>query len=140
MVVRGRGELFAALVLAPPAGPVTRSDDDGYLRLYEIYDLDLSCELAVLSACSSGTGAGVPGEGAFALTRGFQAAGAKRTIGTLWSIEDEASAQLVAETFRRLAKKSSYSAALRDAKRAVRKDPRTKSPFYWAPFVLSGVR
>ena len=140
VVDRGRGELFAALVLTPPAGAVTSAEDDGYLRLYEIYALDLSCELAVLSACSSGTGAGVPGEGAFALTRGFQAAGAKRTIGTLWSVEDDASARLVAETFRRIGKRAGYAAALRDAKRIVRRDARTASPFYWAPFVLSGVK
>ena len=140
VVDRGRGELFAALVLTPPAGAITSTEDDGFLRLYEIYGMDLSCDLAVLSACSSGTGAGVPGEGAFALTRGFQAAGAARTIGTLWSIEDEASARLIAETFRGIGKKKAYATALRDAKRSVRKDPRTKAPFFWAPFVLSGVK
>ena len=140
VVDRGRGELFAALVLAPPPGPVNRADDDGYLSLYEIYELDLSSDLAVLSACSSGTGSGVPGEGAFALTRAFQAAGAKRTIGTLWSVEDEASARLIAATFRGIGKKKPYATALRDAKRGVRADARTASPFFWAPFVLSGVR
>lgn len=139
IVDRGRGELFAALVLTPPAGGVRRAEDDGFLRLYEIYELDLSCELAVLSACSSGTGSGVPGEGAFALTRGFQAAGAKRTIGTLWPVEDEASAAVIAETFRRTGKQG-YAEALRDAKRVVRSTSRTSAPFYWAPFVLSGVR
>lgn len=140
VVDRGRGELFAALVLAPPAAPVARTEDDGFLRLYEIYELDLACELAVLSACSSGTGSGVPGEGSFALTRGFQAAGCRRTIGTLWPVEDDASARVVSETFRRIGPSPSYAAALRDAKRAVRADPRTRAPFYWAAFVLSGVR
>ena len=140
VVDRGRGELFAALVLAPPASRATRAEDDGFLHLYEIYELDLACELAVLSACSSGTGSGVPGEGAFALTRGFQAAGARRTIGTLWSVEDEAAAKVVSEAFRRIGTSPTYATALRDAKRAVRSDPRTRAPFYWAPFVLSGPR
>jgi tetratricopeptide (TPR) repeat protein len=140
VVDRGRGELFAALVLAPPVGTVVRPEDDGFLRLYEIYELDLTSELAVLSACSSGTGSGVPGEGAFALTRAFQAAGTKRTIGTLWPVEDDASARLIAATFRGIGKKNGYATALRDAKRVVRRDGRTAAPFFWAPFVLSGVR
>jgi tetratricopeptide (TPR) repeat protein len=140
VVDRGRGDLFAALVLAPPASPVTRAEDDGLLHLYEIYELDLASELVVLSACSSGTGSGVPGEGTFALTRGFQAAGARRTIGTLWPVEDEAAAKVVSEAFRRIGTATTYAAALRDAKRAVRSDPRTRAPFYWAPFVLSGPR
>ena len=146
LVDQERGELFAALALTPPPAETGRTEDDGYLQLFEIYGLDLSCELAVLSACGSQAGRQVEGEGVFALSRGFLAAGARRVIASQWSVDDASTAVLIGELFERIAaaekngRTISFAAALRDSKRAVRAHPGWASPFYWSPFVLTGIR
>jgi tetratricopeptide (TPR) repeat protein len=146
LVDQERGQLFAALALTPAAVETGRTEDDGYLQLFEIYGLDVSCELAVLSACGTQAGRRVEGEGVFALSRGFLAAGARRVIASQWSVDDASTAVLVGELFRRIAAAEKdgrtlpFAAALRDAKRAVRGRPEWASPFYWSPFVLSGIR
>jgi CHAT domain-containing protein len=106
--------------------------------LFEIYDLDLQAELAVLSACVTSRGRMVEGEGSFALSRGFLAAGARRVVASLWSVDDASTAALMGSFFRRLDPDRPYSAALRDARRAVRANSKWRGPFYWAPFLLTG--
>lgn len=134
----------AGLVFAPPAGQVTSSEDDGVLELFEIHGLSLHCRLAVLSACETARGPQVAGEGALALSRGFLAAGARQVVGSLWAVDDRATAPLMATLFERIASDESkrrpvdVALALRDAKRAVRRESRWADPFYWSPFVLSG--
>jgi len=146
LVDQERGELFAALALTPPQTETGRTEDDGYLQLFEIYGLDVSCELAVLSACGSHAGLQVEGEGVFALSRGFLAAGARRVIASQWSVDDASTAVLIGDLFDRIAaaeqdgRTVSFAAALRDAKRAVRARSDWASPFYWSPFVLTGIR
>jgi Tfp pilus assembly protein PilF len=133
------GDLFAALSLAPPAKETPAAPgDDGALNLYEIYDLDLQAELAVLSACVTSRGRMVEGEGSFALSRGFLAAGARRVVASLWSVDDASTAALVGSFFRHLDPNRPYAAALRDARRSVRANGKWKAPFYWAPFLLTG--
>lgn len=139
-----RSDLLASLVLSPPDAP--GSEDDGFLHLFEIYELDLCCELAVLSACDTRRGIEVGGEGVFAISRGFLAAGARRTIASLWSVADASTAALMSAFFERVAARergessASYAVMLRDAKREMRAREAWRSPFYWAPFVLSGAR
>ena len=139
--VGGSGALLAGLALSPPDS-ITRGDDDGMLQLYEIYGLPLGCDLAVLSACETARGRRVAGEGAFALSRGFLAAGARRVVATQWVVGDEPAARLVGSLFSKLAAGDfdgfRTALALRDAKREVKRDPRWADPFYWSPFVLSG--
>lgn len=133
------GELFAGLALtAPPAGTPARGDDDGFLQLHEIYGLPLSAELAVLSACDSNTGRLVEGEGVFALSRGFLVAGARRVVASQWPVDDASTAALMGDLFRRIGKGAEPARALRDAKRALRKNAAWSDPFFWAPFVLTG--
>jgi len=137
------GDLFAALSLASPAKETpaasgTAAGDDGALNLYEIYDLDLQAELAVLSACVTSRGRMVEGEGSFALSRGFLAAGARRVVASLWSVDDASTAALMGSFFRHLDPDRPYAAALRDARRTVRANGKWKAPFYWAPFLLTG--
>jgi tetratricopeptide (TPR) repeat protein len=145
-VDEGRGDLLAALALAPPEAPGAGPGDDGLLHLFEIYDLTLDCELAVLSSCKTEAGAAVTGEGVFALSRGFLARGARRVVASLWEVDDASTATLMSSFFESLAKAEAaarpadYAASLANAKRAVRSDPATAAPFYWAPFVLSGLR
>ncbi|HYV17969.1 MAG TPA: CHAT domain-containing tetratricopeptide repeat protein [Verrucomicrobiae bacterium] len=145
------GDLFAALSLAPPAAPATSAgsdgiatkpaggaSDDGSLMLFEIYDLDLQAELAVLSACVTSRGRAIEGEGSFALSRGFLAAGARRVVASLWSVDDASTAALMGNFFRKMDPDRPYAAALRDARRSVRANSKWKAPFYWAPFLLTG--
>jgi len=139
------GDLFAALALTPPPTGPPRGDDDGFLQLFEIYDLRTDCELAVLSACSSNTGALVAGEGIFALSRGFLLGGARRVVASQWSVDDVSTADLIGDLFRRLAAAGATgpsadpALALRDAKRLIRRRAAYAHPFYWAPFVITGV-
>ena len=145
-VTETRGDLLAGLVLSPPAGAAGGNADDGLLQLYEIYELPLDCDLAVLSACETHRGPRVPGEGVFALSRGFLAAGARGVVASLWAVEDLATAELVAGTFDGIAagykrgRDRDVALLLRDAKRGVRAHPRWSSPSYWAAFVLTGTR
>ena len=136
--------LLAGLVLAPPDS-IASADDDGLLELFEIHRLPLDCELAVLSACETARGPRVAGEGTFALSRGFLAAGARRVVASLWPVEDRSSGELVGELFRRIASAEKHGSslddaiALRDAKKKLRADPKWADPFYWAGFVISGL-
>jgi hypothetical protein len=145
LIDRQARSLFAALALTPPLETTADSEDDGFLQLYEIYDLEMTvCELAVLSACQTHIGQYVQGEGVFALSRGFLVAGASRVIASQWDVEDESTALLIGELFqqigaaRRSGKSIDYAAALRDAKRLVRGHRKWSDPFYWAPFVFIG--
>ncbi|HSE31097.1 MAG TPA: CHAT domain-containing protein [Pyrinomonadaceae bacterium] len=112
---------------------------DGYLRLYEIYNLNLPAELVVLSACETGVGKQIRGEGLIALTRGFMYAGAKRVVATLWKVDDSATAALMAEFYRQMfINKKRPAEALKEAQLYVSKQKRWRSPYYWAGFVLQG--
>ena len=142
LVDETRSELLAALALSAPAR--ASIDDDGFLYLHEIVALRWSCELAVLSACSTQRGLQLGGEGVFALSRAFQSAGARRAIASLWSVSDASTATLMGDFFARLAAAEragqlpDYARALRDAKRALRQKAATASPYHWGAFVLSG--
>ena len=143
-VTEQQSDVLAGLVLTPPDSTTVRSDDDGYLQLYEVYELHLDCDLAVLSACGTQRGRRVAGEGVFALSRGFLTAGARRVIASLWEVSDASTADLVGRFFSGLAgparagRDPGYPALLRDAKRKLRADKRWADPFYWAAFTLSG--
>jgi CHAT domain-containing protein len=113
---------------------------DGFLRAYEIYNLKLPAELVVLSACRTGLGKDVRGEGIVGLTRGFMYAGAARVIVSLWDVSDEATAELMQRFYSAMLghKKLSPAAALREAQVSLRRDKRWRSPYYWAAFALQG--
>jgi CHAT domain-containing protein len=66
---------------------------DGFLRAHEIYNLNLPAEVVVLSACETGLGKEVKGEGLISMTGGFMYAGAARVVVSLWSVRDESTAQ-----------------------------------------------
>jgi CHAT domain-containing protein len=86
----------------------------------------------------------VAGEGSFALSRAFLAAGARRVVASLWAVDDRAAPVVVRRLFDSIAAADrgshpcDFAAALRAAKLEVRRDPRWSDPFYWAPFVLNG--
>ena len=112
---------------------------DGFLLAHEVFNLKLSADLVVLSACRTGLGKQVRGEGLVGLTRGFMYAGAPRVVVSLWSVSDEATAQLMAAFYRgMLSEKLRPAAALRAAQISLMKEGRWQSPFYWAAFTLQG--
>lgn len=112
---------------------------NGFLQLQEIYNLKFSANLVVLSACQTALGKEVKGEGLVGLTRGFMYAGAKQIIASLWKVDDRATAELMKYFYQNLLKNNqSPSNALREAQLQMMKQPRWKSPYYWAAFVLQG--
>jgi CHAT domain-containing protein len=112
---------------------------DGFLRLHEIFNLRLPVELVVLSACQTGLGKEVKGEGLVGLTRGFMYAGASRVVASLWQVNDAATAELMKRFYRRMLQDGMRpAAALRAAQIEMWKKPQWQSPFYWSGFALQG--
>lgn len=112
---------------------------EGFLRLADVYDLDLRADLVVLSGCQTALGKEVRGEGLMGMTRGFLYAGVPRVVGSLWRVEDRASVKLMSRFYRALwQEKRSPAAALREAQLALRQERRYRDPHSWAAFVLQG--
>jgi hypothetical protein len=159
--------LLSGIALAGANVPPKPDQDDGILTALEVSSLDLQgVDLAVLSACETGLGQAAGGEGTLGLQRAFQVAGAKTTISSLWSVDDNATQTLMVEFYKRLWDKDhplGKLEALRQAQLELlhRYDPRTAklgektrgldldtsptetgtgrlSPKYWAAFELSG--
>ncbi|MCH9647601.1 MAG: CHAT domain-containing protein [Deltaproteobacteria bacterium] len=111
----------------------------GILRLQEIYALHLPVELVVLSACSTGLGEEIRGEGLVGLTHGFFYAGAQRVVVSLWDVQDHATAELMKSFYRSMIEDGLVpSAALAAAQNDIRSRPGWQSPYFWAGFVLQG--
>jgi CHAT domain-containing protein/tetratricopeptide (TPR) repeat protein len=112
---------------------------DGFLRAHEIYNLKLSPEVVVLSACQTGMGKTIRGEGLVSLTRGFMYAGAPRVIVSLWGVSDLGTTELMVRFYRGMLKEGMRpAAALRAAQVSLMNDKQWASPYYWAPFTLQG--
>jgi CHAT domain-containing protein len=112
---------------------------DGFLRANEIYNLNLPAELVVLSACETGLGKDVKGEGLVGLTQGFMYAGARRVVVSLWNVNDKATAELMARFYRGMLRENKTpAAALRTAQLEMSRQKQWQSPYYWAAFVLQG--
>jgi CHAT domain-containing protein len=112
---------------------------DGFLRLHDVYNLKLSADLVVLSACRTALGKDVKGEGLIGLTRGFMYAGAPRVVASLWDVKDEATAELMKRFYEgMLRRRMTPAAALRTAQLSMAKEKRWEAPYYWAGFVLQG--
>lgn len=114
--------------------------EDGFLRLSDIYKLNLPVDLVVLSACQTGLGKKVKGEGLVGLTRGFMHAGAARVVASLWKVDDEATAELMKRFYHHmLGRRMPAAAALRLAKiELMQARAQWRVPFYWAGFVIQG--
>ena len=111
----------------------------GFLRANDIYNLKLPADLVVLSACQTGLGKEIRGEGIVGLTRGFMYAGVPRVIVSLWSVNDRATEALMAAFYEKLLKeKLTPAAALRQAQMTMLKDKQWSAPYYWAAFVQQG--
>jgi CHAT domain-containing protein/Tfp pilus assembly protein PilF len=151
-----RSPLDSALVLSipeePPAGRSAR--ENGLLQVWEIFEsVRLDADLVVLSACESALGREMSGEGMIGLTRAFQYAGARSVVASLWSVADQATAELMTRFHRRYAAGLPKDEALRAAQIELIRGPiqittskdRTmtmdaSAPFFWAAFELFGDR
>jgi CHAT domain-containing protein/Tfp pilus assembly protein PilF len=124
------------LSLVDKEGP----SQDGFLRLQDIYNLKLSAELVVLSACQTGLGKEIKGEGLVGLTRGFMYAGAQRVVASLWKVDDQATSELMKRFYRGLLGPEALrpAGALRQAQLSMWKQKQWRAPYYWAAFVLQG--
>jgi CHAT domain-containing protein len=113
--------------------------ENRFLRLQEIFNLNLPAELVVLSACKTGLGKDIQGEGLVGLTRGFMYAGAPRVVVSLWNVDDRATALLMSEFYRGILEKQLTPAvALRQAQQPLMQQPEYQAPYYWAAFTLQG--
>ena len=112
---------------------------DGFLRLKDVYKLKLPVDLVVLSACQTGLGKDVKGEGLISLTRGFFYAGASGVVASLWKVDDDATADLMKYFYREMFENGrSPAAALREAQLKMYQTKRWQDPYYWAGFVIQG--
>jgi CHAT domain-containing protein/Tfp pilus assembly protein PilF len=112
---------------------------DGFLRTHDIYNLKIPAELVVLSACETGLGKDVKGEGLVGLTRGFMYAGARRVIVSLWNVNDKATATLMQRLYAGMLRTNKTpAAALRAAQIEMLRTRQWQSPYFWAAFVMQG--
>jgi CHAT domain-containing protein/Tfp pilus assembly protein PilF len=135
--------LLAGLAMAGANPRNGGHGDDGILTALEASHLDLDgVELVVLSACQTALGKAESGEGVIGLVQGFQMAGAKRVIGSLWKVEDAATKALMVKFYELWSpnegKGIGAAEALRKAQQYVRSQPKWKHPYYWAAWVIWG--
>jgi len=121
--------MASALLLVPGDG------EDGRLEVRELFGMDLSAKLVVLSACETGLGKLSRGDELVGLQRAFLYAGTPAVVTTLWKVDDRASFMLMRGFYGALAAKGPAE-ALRGAQRALAVD--FPHPFAWAGFMLTG--
>ena len=109
------------------------------LLLGDIFNLDWGADLVVLSACETGLGKGVPGEGLIGLTRGLMYAGAEHAVISLWQVDDTATSKLIPQIYQAmLEKNTSPTTALRQAQLQMWQQKEWRNPYYWAAFTSQG--
>ena len=112
---------------------------EGFLSLHDIYNMDLPVDMVVLSACETGLGKEVDGEGLIGLTRGFMYAGAPRVVASLWKVDDVATAELMGRFYNAMLEEGMRpAAALRQAQIEMWKEKHWTDPFNWAAFTIQG--
>ena len=120
-------------------GAATDSLEDNLLHTYELYNLHLNARLAVLSACETGYGKFIQGEGVLSLASGFLHTGCPSVTMSLWEAQDAATARIMAYYYENLAQGKPKDIALQAAKLKYIEAPASqKHPFYWAAFVNIG--
>jgi len=113
--------------------------DDGHLTAAEIANMDLdNTDLVVLSACETGQGEVLNGEGVYGLQRAFRVAGAKSILMSLWKVEDTATRQFMLKFYQHYFAMGNKRQALKTTRDYFRKHPRYHHPYYWGAFVLVG--
>ena len=109
---------------------------DGYLNLYDLYQMRLNARLVTLSGCATGMNFVAAGDELLGLQRGLFCAGATTLLLSLWDVHDESTAQLMGYFYQYYIQGTEMARALQYAMRKLR--AKKPHPFYWAPFVLVG--
>jgi CHAT domain-containing protein len=130
--------VLCALALTPT------EEDDGFLTVLDVFRQVIPADLAVLSACETGAGAVVRGDGLHGLVRGFMYAGSPRVIASLWKVDDKATKALMLKFYELWNPKSgkggrSAAEALEAAQKHVRSQKKWEHPYFWAAWVLWGL-
>ena len=112
--------------------------EDGFLQMREVFNLKLQADLVVLSACQTGLGQLIRGEGIEGLSRAFFYAGASSVLLSLWAVNDQASSQLLERFYVHLRSANPVSESLRQAKLELIDSRVLAHPYYWAGFVVTG--
>ena len=126
----GINEPVLVFTLVPPG-------TDGYLRMSEVMGLKMNADMVALTACQTGLGKNISGEGTMGMGRAFQYAGAKSVLMSLWSVEESSSVDLVEGFFRNIKEGKNKLEALKLARDEIRKQG-YDHPFFWASFILVG--
>jgi CHAT domain-containing protein len=127
--------------ITQPALVLSHPDKHGYLTMADVFQLQLNAKLVSLSACNTGSGEQVKGEGVMGLTRAFMYAGTPAIAVTLWSVETFSAKALDVGLFEYLKKGRNPVDALRAIKLQMlrgEKGENYRHPYYWAPFALFG--
>src|SRR6202521_2192777 len=109
---------------------------DGYLNLYDLYQIRLDVKLVTLSGCATGMNFVAAGDELLGLQRGLFCAGATTLLLSLWDVHDHSTAQLMQHFYREYIRTENMSAALQHAMQELRRQ--SPHPYFWAPFVLVG--
>ncbi len=122
------------------SGPGTRvgRKAPGSLRAWEIARTRMPFGMAVLAGCETAAGRATTGEGVLGLTSAFLSAGVPVVVSSRWAVDDKVTADLMNHFYAGLARGKNVAAALRGAQLAIRSNPRTSHPFYWAGFAVVG--
>lgn len=133
-ILEPRRPLYSRLVLVPD------KTHDGFLRAHEVLDAEqIAAEMVVLSACETGRGRILRGEGTVGLAWSFLASGVQTLVVSQWQVNDMSTARLMTAFYRNLLKKLPPSEALRQAQLDMAHTPPFTHPFHWAAFLVMGL-
>lgn len=115
-----------------------QGEDDGFLTLTEVLGLSLDADMVVLSACVTGRGKAMEGEGVVNFARAFHYAGSRSVVVSLWEVASEATMVYMKLFYQHIKDGKNRGEALSLAKKEMK--AKYPNPFYWAPFILHGER
>ncbi len=124
----------SSIILALDDNP----QEDGFLQTREIYNISMNSDLVVLSACETGLGQFIKGEGIEGINRSFFYAGSSAVLMSLWQVNDQATYQLMERFYTHLRSSKSIIDSLRKTKLELIDSEALSHPYYWAGFIASG--
>jgi|WetSurMetagenome_2_1015567.scaffolds.fasta_scaffold00001_356 CHAT domain-containing protein/tetratricopeptide (TPR) repeat protein len=135
-VINDLNPMNSAMVFSQPGD----SAEDGFLRTYEIYGMQLKARMVVLSSCNTGSGKLTSGEGILSLARGFLYSGSQSVVMSLWKMEDKSGTDIIELFYKNLKKGMNKSRALREARHSYLSTAgQLKShPYFWSALVVYG--
>jgi len=135
-LLNDKAPLFSSLLLSP------EKEEDGLLHTYELFNMEIDAQMAVLSACNTGMGKLSKGEGVVSIARGFAYAGVPNVVMSAWSVSDETTKFIMHHFYQQLQKGQTKDIAMQQAKLTYLnnydKATKLKAPFYWGAFMVSG--